>query len=186
MEDSKIIELYWLRDESAIQATSRKYGPYLFKIAYNILTDTRDSEESVNDTYLKAWNSMPPHRPGLLPAFLGKITRELSIDRLRYRTRKKRLDSGYMLALSELKECVSGTDTTEQQTSMLLLAESISSYLRSLSPEARSLFVGRYFYLDSVQEAAAYCGMSISKAKSLLHRTRKGLKVHLEKEGFHL
>ena len=174
MEDSKIIELYWLRDESAIQATSRKYGPYLFKIAYNILTDTQDSEESVNDTYLKAWNSMPPHRPGLLPAFLGKITRELSIDRLRYRTRKKRLDSGYMLALSEL------------QTSMLLLAESISSYLRSLSPEARSLFVGRYFYLDSVQEAAAYCGMSISKAKSLLHRTRKGLKVHLEKEGFHL
>ena len=82
MEDSKIIELYWLRDESAIQATSRKYGPYLFKIAYNILTDTQDSEESVNDTYLKAWNSMPPHRPGLLPAFLGKITRELSIDRL--------------------------------------------------------------------------------------------------------
>lgn len=152
MEDSKIIELYWLRDESAIQATSRKYGPYLFKIAYNVLTDTR----------------------------------ELSIDRLRYQTRKKRPDSRYMLALSELKECVSGTDTTEQQTSMLLLAESISSYLRSLSPEARSLFVGRYFYLDSVQEAAAYCGMSISKAKSLLHRTRKGLKVHLEKEGFHL
>ena len=152
MEDSKIIELYWLRDESAIQATSRKYGPYLFKIAYNVLTDTR----------------------------------ELSIDRLRYQTRKKRPDSRYMLALSELKECVSGTDTTEQQTSMLLLAESISSYLRSLSPEARSLFVGRYFYLDSVQETAAYCGMSISKSKSLLHRTRKGLKVHLEKEGFHL
>ena len=152
MEDSRIIELYWLRDESAIQATSRKYGPYLFKIAYNVLTDTR----------------------------------ELSIDRLRYQTRKKRPDSRYMLALSELKECVSGTDTTEQQTSMLLLAESISSYLRSLSPEARSLFVGRYFYLDSVQETAAYCGMSISKSKSLLHRTRKGLKVHLEKEGFHL
>ena len=152
MEDSKIIELYWLRDESAIQVTSRKYGPYLFKIAYNVLTDTR----------------------------------ELSIDRLRYQTRKKRPDSRYMLALSELKECVSGTDTTEQQTSMLLLAESISSYLRNLSPEARSLFVGRYFYLDSVQETAAYCGMSISKSKSLLHRTRKGLKVHLEKEGFHL
>ena len=150
--DSRIIELYWLRDESAIQVTSRKYGPYLFKIAYNVLTDTR----------------------------------ELSIDRLRCRTRKKRLDSGYMLALSELKECVSGTDTTEQQTSMLLLAESISSYLRSLSPEARSLFVGRYFYLDSVQEAAAYCGMSAAKAKSLLHRTRKGLKAYLEKEGFHL
>lgn len=186
MEDSKIIELYWLRDESAIHATSQKYGAYLFKIAYNILADSQDSEESVNDTYLKAWNSMPPHRPDLLAAFLGKITRELSIDRLRYRTRKKRLDSGYMLALSELKECVSGTDTTEQQTSMLLLAESISSYLRSLSPEARSLFVGRYFYLDSVQETAAYCGMSISKSKSLLHRTRKGLKVHLEKEGFHL
>ena len=91
-----------------------------------------------------------------------------------------------MLALSELKECVSGTDTTEQQTSMILLAESIGSYLRSLSPEARSLFVGRYFYLDSVQEAAAYCGMSVAKAKSLLHRTRKGLKVYLEKEGFHL
>ena len=103
MEDSRIIELYWLRDESAIQVTSRKYGPYLFKIAYNILTDIRDSEESVNDTYLTAWNSRPPHRPGFLPAFLGKITRELSIDRLRYRTRKKRPDSRYMPELSEWK-----------------------------------------------------------------------------------
>ena len=186
MEDREIVALYWSRSETAIDETRLKYEPYLMKIAKNILKDLEDCRECVSDTYLRAWNSMPPHRPGLLPAFLGKITRELSIDRLRYRTRKKRLDSGYMLALSELKECVSGTDTTEQQTSMLLLAESISSYLRSLSPEARSLFVGRYFYLDSVQEAAAYCGMSISKAKSLLHRTRKGLKVHLEKEGFHL
>lgn len=93
MEDSKIIELYWLRDESAIHATSQKYGAYLFKIAYNILADSQDSEESVNDTYLKAWNSMPPHRPDLLAAFLGKITRELSIDRLRWHTRQKRAAS---------------------------------------------------------------------------------------------
>ena len=97
MEDSKIIELYWLRDESAIHATSQKYGAYLFKIAYNILADSQDSEESVNDTYLKAWNSMPPHRPDLLAAFLGKITRELSIDRLRWHTRQKRAASSVSL-----------------------------------------------------------------------------------------
>lgn len=129
MEDSKIIELYWLRDESAIHATSQKYGAYLFKIAYNILADSQDSEESVNDTYLKAWNSMPPHRPDLL-------------------------------------------------------AEAIGAYLRSLTPEARNIFVGRYFYLDSIRETAAYYGISESKVKSLLHRTRKDLKAYLEKEGF--
>ena len=194
MEDSKIIELYWLRDESAIHATSQKYGAYLFKIAYNILADsqdseesvndTYDSEESVNDTYLKAWNSMPPHRPDLLAAFLGKITRELSIDRLRWHTRQKRAASGYAPALAELEECVSGQDSAEDQAALRLLAEAIGAYLRSLAPEARNIFVGRYFYLDSIRETAAYYGISESKAKSLLHRTRKGLKAYLEKEGF--
>lgn len=184
MEDSKIIELYWLRDESAIHATSQKYGAYLFKIAYNILADSQDSEESVNDTYLKAWNSMPPHRPDLLAAFLGKITRELSIDRLRWHTRQKRAASGYAPALAELEECVSGQDSAEDQAALRLLAEAIGAYLRSLTPEARNIFVGRYFYLDSIRETAAYYGISESKVKSLLHRTRKGLKAYLEKEGF--
>lgn len=186
MEDSKIVALYWERDEAAIRATEQKYGPYLRKIAYNILSDTEDSKESVNDTYLKAWNSMPPHRPGVLRTYLGKITRQVSIDMFRGRNRKKRQPSEYTLSLSELEECVSGGDTTEQRMDLHLLAGSISEYLRQLSPEARNTFVGRYYYLDSIREVAAYYGMSESKVKSLLYRTRLGLKHHLEQEGFQI
>lgn len=186
MEDERIIELYWQREEAAISETELKYGRYLMKIAHNILDDIEDSKESVNDTYLKAWKSMPPHRPAVLSAFLGKITRELSIDRFRSRHRKKRWASEYAVSLSELEECVTDGDTTGQTVELQLLAEAISKYLRSLSFEARSTFLGRYYYMDSIKEVAAYWGMSESKVKSMLHRTRLGLKVYLEQEGFRI
>lgn len=186
MEDEAIVSLYWERSEDAIRETEIKYDRYLFKIAQNILNDREDSRESVNDTYLAAWDSMPPHRPGVLSAYLAKLTRRISIDRFRYRTRQKREASEYTISLSELSECVSGDNSAEEIVNAKLLADSIGIYLRTQSDEARTAFLGRYYFLDSVREVAAYCGITESKCKTLLHRTRVGLKEYLRKEGFDL
>lgn len=184
MEDESIVSLYWARDERAIQETESKYDRYLTKIAYNILNNTEDSRESVNDTYLAAWNSMPPHKPSVLSTYLAKLTRRISIDCFRCRTRDKRLASEYAISLSELEDCVSGGNTTEELVNVKLLADAIGIYLRLQSEEVRTAFLCRYYFLDSIKEVAAYCGMSESKCKSLLHRTRLGLKEYLVKEGF--
>ena len=181
-----IVRLYWQRDESSIQETKNKYDRYLTKIAYNILSDFEYSKESVNDTYLKAWNSMPPYKPNALATYLGKITRQLSIDIFRTRYRYKRQASEYAASLSELEECVSGGFTAEQSADLHLLAKAINTYLYTLSKEARSIFVGRYYYMDSIKEVAAYYNISESKVKSMLFRIRKGLKAYLEQEGFDL
>lgn len=184
MNDSAIVDLYWQRSESAISETERKYGAYLTKIAYNILHDVEDSRESVNDTYLSAWNSMPPHRPKILSAYLAKLTRRISIDIFRKRTRDKRGGSEYALSLEELNECIPTGDRTAEEADLRALAQSVNRYLRTLPEQQRNVFIGRYFYADSLQEVAAYYRMSISKTKSMLHRTQQGLKVHLTKEGY--
>lgn len=184
MEDEAIVSLYWQRNESAIRETERKYDRYLTKIAMNILADREDSRESVNDTYLAAWNSMPPHRPGVLSTYLGKITRRISIDRFRYRNREKRRQSEYEISLSELGDCVSGGNTTEEAVNGKLLADAIGIWLRLQPEENRNLFLCRYYFLDSLQEVAKHCGITESKCKTVLHRMRKSLKEYLEKEGF--
>ena len=138
MQDEMIVALYWKRDESAISESERKYGRYLSKIAYNILSDWEDSKETVNDTYLKAWNSMPTHKPSILSTYLGKITRQLSIDAFRTRNRDKRKHSEYAVSLSELEDCISGSATTEQSVELKLLAEAINTYLYTLPAEARN------------------------------------------------
>ena len=184
MEDGAIVALYWKRDESAIKETSDKYGRYLTKIAWNILADREDAEESVNDTYLHAWNAMPPHRPAVLSTFLGKITRHLSIDIYRRRHSAKRGGSEYALSLDELKYCVPGEGCPEDAFEAEELAAHISRFLRSLSPEARKLFICRYYYFDSVAGAASSLGMTEGKAKTLLFRTRRKLKEYLGKEGY--
>ena len=184
MEDEQIVSLYWDRDENAIRETEIKYDRYLTKIAYNILNNTEDSRESVNDTYLAAWDSMPPHRPGILSTYLAKITRRISIDRFRYRTRDKRKESEYAISLTELGDCVSGGNTTEEIVNVKLLADAIGIYLRLQPEEVRNAFIGRYYFLDPIREVARYCGMTESKVKTVLYRTRVGLKEYLEKEGF--
>lgn len=186
MQDEKIVELYWQRDESAIRETQDKYDHYLHKIAYNILTDEEDSRESVNDTYLAAWNSMPPHKPSVLSTYLGKLTRRISIDIFRKRNRIKRQGSEYSLSLTELADCISSEDSPEKDYEIKLLGESINAFLRTLSDDARNVFIGRYYFLDSVKDVANYCGISESKAKTLLFRTRNSLREHLKKEGFEL
>ncbi len=184
MEDERLVTLYWAREEAALEETEKKYGPYLTQIAYNLLADWEDSRECVNDTYWKAWNSMPPHRPRILRTYLGKITRQVSIDRIRRRASRKRQASAYTVSLSELEEAVSAGDATDQAADLHLLGGAISAFLKSLSPEARCAFVGRYYYLDSIREIAAYCGTNTSQVKSMLHRTRQKLKTYLEQEGF--
>lgn len=186
MQDEKIVELYWQRDESAIRETQEKYENYLYKIAYNILSDKEDSHESVNDTYLAAWNSMPPHKPNVLSTYLGKLTRRISIDIFRKRNRIKRQASEYALSLTELEECISGDNSPEKDYEAKVLGEVINSFLRTLSVDARNVFIGRYYFLDSVKDVANYCGISESKAKTLLHRTRNSLREYLEKEGFEI
>ena len=186
MKDAEIVDLYWERNEVAIQQTQQKYGAYLSKVAYNILSDFEDSKECVNDTYLKAWTSMPPHRPSILSTYLGKIARQLSIDVFRKKNGAKRYASEYAVSLEELGDSFSDGSTPEHSFDAKLLDEAINRFLRTLPEDARNTFIGRYYFFDSLKDVAAYCGMSEAKAKSMLYRTRQGLKVYLVKEGFDL
>ena len=148
-----------------------------------MLGSEQDAEECVNDALLRAWNIIPPHRPVALGAFLAKIVRGLAIDRLRAREADKRGGGEYLLSLEELSECVGGTDTAFEQGA---LTDAIGHYLRTLSPEARWMFLRRYFDFESVKDIARAANCTQSKVKSTLARARKGLRVYLEKEGFDL
>lgn len=159
MRDEEIIALYWQRDEEAIGQTRKKYGGYLSKIAYNILFDREDSEESVNDTYLCAWNSMPPQKPKALAVYLDKLARQTAIDIFRKRNSKKRQASQYACSLEELEECLSGGNRTEQDVDLNLLTAAIGAYLLTLSDDARNLFIGRYY--EAVYEEVASAGNDV-------------------------
>ena len=184
MEDERIVALYWQRNQSAIARTQEKYGGYLTKVAYNILCDLEDSRESVNDTYLAAWNAIPPHKPVGLCAFLSKLTRRISIDLLRKKQSEKRGGGAYEVSLSELTECLPGGDSTEQTAESRALARCIGDFLRTCTEDARNVFIGRYFYMDPVKEVARYCGLTVANTKTLLHRTRLALRAYLEQEGY--
>ncbi len=186
MVDQEIIELYWQRDESAITQTAQKYEKYLTVIAYNILNDIEDSRESVNDTYLKAWNSMPPNKPCVLKTYLGRLTRQISIDFLKNRTRKKRGGSQYELSLCELEDCIPSSNTTEQKIEINLLVKLINNFIYSLPQQTRNIFVCRYYFCDSVKSISSYFEISESKVKTILYRTRLSLKNYLESEGFYV
>lgn len=186
MEDSWIVEMYWKRDADAIPATSEKYGGYCASIARNILGNEEDVEECVNDTWLGAWNSMPPHRPSMLQAFLGKITRNLSFNRNRHDRAEKRGGGELPLVLDELSECVSGEDSVEGELNRKELLSAIDAFLDGLAPEKRLVFVCRYWYADSVRDIAVRAGMTESRVSMILTRLRRRLREHLTKEGFEL
>lgn len=151
MEDKRIIELYWLRSEDAISQTASKYGAYCRSIAWNILYNQEDTEECVNDTWLRTWDTIPPQRPKVLQTFLGKITRNLSLDRWRRNHTQKR-DSGVFLALEELEECVPGCDGNMSED--IAIRDALNGFLRVLKPEHRKVFLRRYWYLSPVKEIA--------------------------------
>ena len=183
MEDSKIVDLYWERSETAIDETSKKYSRYCHSISYNILHNNEDAEECTNDTYLRAWNVMPPNRPNCLATFLGKITRNLSLDKLKRYSAQKRGFGQAELALSELDEAVPSSSGVEQAIDEKELTETLNLFLERLHKQKRVIFVQRYWYLMPLKAIAEHSGMSESKAKSMLFRIRNELKSHLEREG---
>lgn len=184
MDDLGIVRLYHARDEAAIKATADKYGAYCYSIAYNILQSHSDSEESVNDTYLDAWNSMPPHSPSVLSVFLGKITRRISIDKWRKRRAERRGGGETSLLLDELAECIPDTNDVESTVDAHALEAVIDSFVRSLSDTERRIFLRRYWYAEPVAVISDDYGFSVSKVKSSLLRTRKKLRSILTKEGY--
>ena len=184
MEDYQIVDLYWKKDESAISETDIKYHRLLFSLSRNIVIDERQSEECLNDTYLKAWNIMPPNRPTFLGAFLAKIIRQISIDIYRHTHRLKRGGDAGTAAFEELADCLSAPDDVEENLNAKLLADEINVFLKQYSERNRVLFLRRYFWLDSVAEAASFTGMSQTNAKVTLHRMREALKTWLQERGY--
>lgn len=185
MEDSQIIDLYWERDERAISETDQKYGGYCRTVANNILTDREEAEKCVNDVYYRVWNSIPPERPRILRAWLGKITRNAAINQWNLNHAKKRY-GGMELLLSELDECVPSASSVELETETSEIGKCISTWLRSLPPDARILFVRRYFNGESVRALAQELRTSPEKITQKLYRLRRSLKQVLEKEGINL
>ena len=183
MDDKAILDLYWTRSEEAISETDAKYGAYCFTIAYNILNNREDSEESVSDTYMAAWNSMPPKRPSVLSAFLGKITRHISLDHWKKRSRLKRGGGEMELCLDELRDCVSGKESLEDKVIRRETITAVNRFLSGLSETERKIFLCRYFYLDSVKDIAERFGFSPNRASTMLRRVRQKLNTHLAKEG---
>ena len=184
MDDYQIVDLYWQRSQQAITETQSKYGHYCFSIAHHILPAREDAEESVNDTYLAAWNAMPPNRPAILSTFLGKLTRRISIDRWRRLSAGKRGGGAVPLALEELGECIPGSSDPAAELEAKELASAISRFLRALSVTERNVFLMRYFELASLQDIETKFDLSSGKVKSMLHRTRIKLRAYLQKEGY--
>ena len=176
MNDSQIVALYWARNEQAIAKTRVKYGQYCYAIAFNILHRNEDAEESVNDTYLDAWNAMPPHKPSVLSTFLGKITRRISLDRLRRNNAEKRGGGQVALSLDELGECIPDGKSIDDELQAEELSKRIDSFLRSLPSAQRSVFICRYWFFDPIADIAKQFGYTESKVKATLRRTLEKLK----------
>lgn len=186
MEDREIVDLYWQRDERAIAETAARYGTYCSSIATNILHQAEDVEESVNDTWMNAWNSMPPHRPEVLPSFLGKITRYICLKKWRERYAQKRGGGETLMALEELSESIPDGQNIDATLQAKELAQIVDRFLNGLPETERHIFVRRYWYLDPITAISARYGFTQSKVKTMLWRTRKKLMLQLKKEGVFL
>lgn len=185
MEDKQIIDLYWSRSEKAISETDKKYGKLCLRLALNILFNQEDAKECVNDAYLGAWNAIPPHYPASLCAFICRITRNLALKKYEYITAEKR-NPKTVASLSELEDCISGSNTTEEELENSDIEKVISAFLRALDYNERNIFLRRYWYFDSIKDIAKQFKISSSKATSMLFRTRKKLKACLQREGIDL
>lgn len=186
MDDEKIVQLYLARDEAAIRESSAKYGNYCYLIAHRILGDPDDADECVNDTWLRAWNAIPPQKPASLSLFFGKITRNLAIDRYREAHRVKRGSGERFLALDELGDLVSGKDDPSTLLQAEELKADINSFLMSLPPEKRHMFILRYWYAEKPSNIAVRCCMTPNQVSSALRRIRKQLHRYLKKKGYEL
>lgn len=183
MEDRQIVELFFARSEEAIFQTDLKYGHYCHRIAYNILRNDEDSEECVNDAYMRAWNSIPPNSPSSLTAFIGKITRNLALDKLRQKNSDKRGGGEVPLVLDELADCISGGDEMEKRMDSDEITRAINDFLERLNSVERGVFMRRYWMMEPIAEIAERYDISASKTTTMLFRLRGKLKKHLMKEG---
>ena len=186
VSDEYIIELFWQRDQSAIDKTDRKYGRYLYTVAYNLLHDPLDCEECKNSTYLSAWNAIPPDRPDVFKAYLTKIMRRISINRFKEKTRQKRVPSELTESLSELGLDPVDRSTPEEELEAIELGRVISRYLRGLDDRGRCVFISRYYFADPIKQIAKNFGVTESAIYKELTAIRDRPKEHLEKEGFEL
>lgn len=184
MEDSRIVALYWQRQEQALEETEKKYGPYCAQVARRILPDDRDVEECVSDTYRAAWDSIPPHRPQNLATYLAKLTRRTAMKIWRTVDAQKRGGGEMALSLEELGQCIPDNSRVDDELNAKELTQLLNQFLLGLSLEERRVFIRRYFHNCSIGEICQQYRMSKSKAETMLHRTRKKLRERLEKEGY--
>lgn len=184
MTDEKIIELFFQRNEVALKETSKKYGAYCFKIANNILNNREDSEECLNDTWMKTWDSIPPTRPIHFNLFLAKIVRNLSFNKYKSKHTYKRGRGEIALVLDELEECIGGRSDVEKNYIEKELSETINKFVRALPEREGNVFIRRYFYSDTIKGISNRYHISENNIRVMLNRTRKKLKIRLEKEGY--
>ena len=184
MSDEQIVDLYWQRDEQAIKETDIKYKKFLIAVAYNIVNDMRDSEECLNDTYIGAWNSIPPARPILLQAFLATIMRRKAIDCYKARNRQKRRASELTVSLSEVENFISFDDDTYSETDTKALGQVISDFARSLSDRRMYIFMSRYYFARPIKEISRILKCSESTVNKEIASIKRDLKEKLEKEGY--
>lgn len=184
MNDEKIIQLYWDRDEQAIRASMDTYGPYCRAVAREILHNPSDVEEAVADTWLKAWDAIPPGRPQYLRLFLGKLTRNISLSLWRRQTASRRGGGQVTLALEELGECIGKESSPEEQVNLRELEKALSAFLRNEPEMRRAVFLRRYFYLEDVESIARYYDLKENNVRVMLSCTRQKLKKYLKQEGY--
>ena len=184
LTDEQIIDLYWRRDENAIKQTDRKYGKYLYVIAYNIVHDRLDCEECLNDTYLGTWNRIPPQRPSVFQVFLSRIMRNIAIDRLRHNKAAKRVPSEMLISLEELDDCMPGAPSTESEQENERLGKLLNDFVQALDDRKQFIFVCRYYYADKVSAIAHMLQVGEATVFRELAQIREELKNHLEKEGY--
>ncbi len=184
MEDSRILDLYFARDEQAVAETDKKYGRYCFTLANSILNDTQDAEEAVNDTYFNAWNAIPPHRPTVFRLYLAKITRNLAFTRWRSRSAEKRGGGEMELVMEELENCLAAPGRVEDALEGKELANAIRSFLDTLPAREQDIFLRRYFFVEESEVIARRYGMKQATVLRTLSRTRRKLKTYLSQEGY--
>ena len=183
INDQQILDLFWSRNEEALDITMQKYGRILYKVAHNILHNGQDAEECVNDTLMQAWKAIPPKQPDFFGAYLAKITRNFSLQRWRKAGTAKRGGGQVNLILDELGETIPHPDSAEQSLEYAQTVRSINIYMAKMDADSRIVFVRRYFFGDSVQDICTRFSASQSKIKSMLFRARQKLRLHLEQEG---
>lgn len=183
MEDKQIVRLYWDRNQQAIEESDQKYGAYCHAVAYGILGDLSDCEECVNDTWLRAWHSMPPQWPEYLKQYFAKLTRNLSFDRWKAANTQKRGGGEVPIALDELQDCIPHPNRVEEEVEAKELADCVNRFLHRLPERECNLFLRRYFFAEPVKEIARRYGLRENAVSVTLRRTRLKLKAHLAQEG---